>query len=164
MCAAALGVCLAAIAAASPSVGACQTLPEAKAFTLKLYEAYEHGAPDYLGPMRREVFSARLLRLIRRDQQLTPRGDVGALDGDPICDCQDPGGLSNVQVSVQPAGPSKARASVGFDLDGRRTAVLDLVAENGAWRVDDVHTADTPSLVKMLEDAHPEPRAPHAHG
>jgi len=153
--AAALGVA-AGLVAGWGSIGACQTLGDARAFTLKLYEAYEHGEPDYLGPLRDQVFTARLLRLIRRDQQLTPKGDVGALDGDPICDCQDPGSLSNVRVSVRPTGPRRARASVAFDLDGARSAALDLVAEKGAWRVDDVHTSDTPSLAGLLRDAHPE--------
>ena len=136
-----------------PAIGFCQTLDEAKAFTLGLYQAYEHGSPDYMGPQARRVFSPRLLRLIRRDERLA-HGEVGQLDGDPICDCQDAGGLTQVRVEVEAARPGRARARVHFILQTEpRRATLDLIAVDGHWRVDDAHTADTPSLVRLLEGA-----------
>lgn len=136
-----------------PAAGFCQTLGEAKAFTLGLYQAYEHGSPDYLGLMARRVFSPRLLYLIRRDERLA-HGEVGELDGDPICDCQDSADLTQVQVEVEAAGPGRARARVRFVLQTEpRQATLDLIAVRGRWRVDDVHTEDTPSLARLLEGA-----------
>jgi hypothetical protein len=137
----------------SPVAGLCQTLDEARAFTLRLYEAYGHGSPNYLGPEARRVFSPRLLRLIRRDERLA-HGEVGQLDGDPICDCQDSADLTQVRVDVEPAGPGRARAHVRFVLQTEpRRATLDLMAVDGRWRVDNIHTKDTPSLVRLLEGA-----------
>jgi hypothetical protein len=146
--------------AAWPLLAHGQSLADADAFVRKLYRAYEHnGEPDYLGPQARRVFSPRLLGLIRRDERLTPKGDVPELDGDPICDCQDPGGMNRLQVQLSGAGPGRAQARVRFRLDTEpRDLTLDLVAVRGRWLVDDVHSKDTPSLAKFLLDAHPEGR------
>jgi hypothetical protein len=143
--------------ACSPLLAQGQSLSDANAFVRGLYRAYQHGdGPDYLGPQGRRVFSPRLLGLIERDQRLTPRGDVPALDGDPLCDCQDPGGFGGLRVEVSGAGPGRAEARVRFRLDSEpRSLRLDLVSVHGAWRVDDVHSKDTPSLVRFLIQAHP---------
>ncbi len=147
------------VALSWPAFALAQSVAGARAFTLGLYRAYAHRAPDYLGGQRRRVFSPRLLSLIQRDRLLTPPGEVGALDGDPICDCQDPDGLTDVQVAVSGAGPGRAVARVRFRFSSEaRAATLDLVAVHGQWRVDDVHTKDTPSLADLLRDAHPDRR------
>lgn len=144
---------------AAPCAGLGQTLDDAKAFTLGLYLAYAHREPDYLGAGAQRVFSPRLLGLIRRDERLTPAGDVPSLDGDPVCDCQDPEGLGQVRVEVTTVGPGRARADVRFRFpDGPHEVTLDLVSVRSHWRIDDAHTRDTPSLVRFLEDAHPRAR------
>ncbi len=131
-----------------------QSLSDARAFTLGLYQAYEHGSPDYLGRQARQVFSPALLRLIRRDAVATPQGDVGALDGDPICDCQDPDGLADPRVRLAGVGPGRARADVHFRIGSEPQSVtLDLVAVHGRWRVDDVHTRDMKSLAGLLQQS-----------
>jgi hypothetical protein len=136
-----------------PAVGLCQSLDEARTFVQRLFQGYEHGSPDYLGPQARRIFSPRLLGLIRRDERLA-HGEVGELDGDPICDCQDSADLGQVRVEVEDAGPGRARAHVRFVLQTEpRRATFDLVSAGGHWRIDDVHTNDTPSLVRLLERA-----------
>lgn len=141
----------------APNLGLCQSLAKAESFAHRLYDAYARGMPDYLGPQARRVFSPRLLSLIRRDERLAPAGEPGALDGDPICDCQDPGGMTRVRIEVLDAGPGRARAHVRFLLNTEpRDVTLELVAVQRRWRVDDVRTADTPSLAEMLLKAHPE--------
>jgi hypothetical protein len=139
-----------------PLMAHAQSLADADAFTRRLYAAYAHnGEPDYLGPMAPRVFSPRLLGLIRRDERLTPKGDAPELDGDPICDCQDPGGMGRLRIEVASAGPGRATAKVRFRLDTEpRALTLDLVSVQGQWRVDDVHSKDTPSLVRFLTEAH----------
>jgi hypothetical protein len=128
-----------------------QDLPAAQAFVAGLYAAYHGKGPDYLGRQAKVTFAPALLRLIRRDAAAAGPGDVGALDGDPICDCPDFGGLRNVRVTVTGGGKGRARATVRFQISSEwRTVKLDLVAIQGHWRVGDVHTADTPSLVSYL--------------
>jgi hypothetical protein len=147
-----------------PLLGHSQSLADADAFVRSLYRGYEHNhAPDYLGAGASRVFSPHLLGLIRRDERFTPAGDVPSLDGDPICDCQDPGGLHGVQVQVASAGAGRAQAKVVFRLDTEsRALTIDLVAVHGRWLVDDVHSKDTPSLVRLLLEAHPYRHRPRA--
>lgn len=131
-----------------------QDLPAAQTFVTGLYSAYQRQpGPDYLGKQIGEVFAPDLIALIRREAASVPKGDVGALDGDPICDCQD-WQISKVEVTVSAPKPGAAEADVRFQNAGEpRQVRLDLVAVQGRWRVGDVHTADMPSLAKMLRDS-----------
>ena len=139
---------------AAPGAAFAQDLPAAQAFVLKLYDAYEHGPePRYLDRQAKAVFSPALLALMRRDTALTPKGDVGALDGDPFCDCQDYA-ITKVTVAVAAQGKDRARADVHFrNFDTPTAVTLDLISVKGRWRVDDIHTADMPSLSRLLTDS-----------
>ena len=142
----AIGIALLASPAAAQDPGA------AKAFVAGLYAAYgKVPGPDYLGRQAKDVFSPALLDLMRREAAHTPKGEVGALDGDPICNCQDYE-IRDVSVSVTMAGATSATAIVNFRNLGRAEAIgLDLVWAKGGWRVDDVHAKEMLSLVKLLE-------------
>ena len=141
---------MAALAMAMAATAHAQSLESAQGFVAGLYHAYETSQPNYLGRRAAGVFSPRLLALIRRDER-NAHGEVGALDGDPICDCQDAEGVRLTGLSVGPAGPGRATARVRLRFpDGPRTLTLDLAAFGGQWRVDDVHIKDTPSLVRLL--------------
>jgi hypothetical protein len=131
-----------------------QDLPAARTFVTGLYTAYQRQpGPDYLGKQIAEVFAPDLIALIKREAASVAKGDVGALDGDPICDCQD-WQISKVEVAVSGPKPGAAVAEVRFQNAGEARQVrLDLVAVQGRWRVADVHTPDMPSLAKMLQDS-----------
>jgi len=131
-----------------------QDLPAARTFVILLYSAYQRQpGPDYLGKQTAEVFAPDLIALIKREAASVPKGDVGALDGDPICNCQD-WQISKVEVAVSAPKPGAAVADVHFQNAGEPQQVrLDLVAVQGRWRVADVHTADMPSLAKLLQDS-----------
>jgi len=78
---------------------------------------------------------------------------VGALDGDPICDCQDQQ-ITDVAVEAKPLSPGHVRARVRFRNFGRpQDVTLDLALGRHGWRVDDVHTRDTPSLIALLRQS-----------
>jgi hypothetical protein len=129
-----------------------QDLPEARAFVTGLYQAYNGDGPDDLGRQAASVFAPPLLRLIRRDAARTPAGELGAIDGDPICDCQDFAGPHNLTVAVTGGATGQARAIARFQFGAEwRTVKLDLVVVPGHWRVGDVHTAATPSLTALLQ-------------
>jgi hypothetical protein len=144
-------ILLAAVLAASPVQA--QTFDSARVFAQRLYAAYGTGDPEHLGRDADKTFSPALLALIRRDQDTAPPGEVGVLNGDPICDCQDFEGIELRSLSLAQTGPGRARVDVVLRFPSEtRSMSLDLVAVKGAWRVDDVHSDDTPSLVKLLED------------
>ena len=132
---------------------AAQDLVQAKAFVTGLYAAYgKEPGPDYIGKQAKQVWSPAMLALMQREAASTPKDEVGALDGDPICNCQDYE-ITSVDVKVTGTGPTSARADVFFLNLGRRQLVsLDLVLVGRRWRVDDVHSQGTPSLVALLND------------
>lgn len=147
---------LAALIFALPVESRAQSLADAQAFVGKLYAAYPsddvHSGPDYLGRRARTVFAPRLLSLVRLDAARTPTGDVGALDGDPICDCQDSGELRVVDLKVTRNGVGRAVATVVLRFPHESRALrLDLVSIRGRWRIDDIHSKDTPSLARFLQ-------------
>lgn len=141
---------LAAAATALPAHA--QDTAQARAFVARLYAAYaKEPGPDYLNRQAKAVFSPTLLQLMKREAAHTPKGEVGALDGDPVCNCQDYR-ITGVQVTVAPTGPGKARADVAFRNFGeKQTVTLDLIAIGGQWRVDDIHEEGMPSLVGLLK-------------
>ncbi|MDR2856422.1 MAG: YbjP/YqhG family protein [Novosphingobium sp.] len=132
-----------------------QSIDAARAFLTRLYTGYgSRTYPNTLGPRARGVFTPRLVDLMNRDTKLArASGEVGIIEADPICDCQDPGGLKLKSLTVSPAGPAKARAQVTVRFDSEvRHLTFDLEDRGQGWRIADVHTKDTPSLVGLLED------------
>lgn len=146
--AAALSLALAATPAAA------QDIAQAKTFVEGLYAQYaREPGPDWTGKQAGQTFSPALLALIRADEARTPPGDVGTLDGDPFCNCQDYR-ISRVAVTVAPTATGKATANVRFaNFDQPQAVTLDLVWTGKAWRVDDIHADGTPSLAALLREA-----------
>jgi hypothetical protein len=147
-------VCAALIsltAAHAARAEATPTLASAQGFVEGVYRAYcdDCKGPDFASP---RLLSPRLLALVRRDRRLTPPGDVGALDGDPICDCQD-WMIRGVRVDIRAAGANRAVAAVRFRNTGRTISVtLDLLATRGGWRIDNIHSKSIPDLARFLSD------------
>lgn len=82
------------------------------------------------------------------------QGRGGRLDGDPICDCQDFERLTALSIKVRLTGPGRATAEVRFMNGSTRSALTyTLVAQGSDWRVADIASQDTPSLVALLAKA-----------
>jgi len=130
----------------------------ARSFVQQLYKAYDRpaSAPAYevLGKSAGGIFTPSLLHLIRMSAAKTPAGDAPALDGDPICDCQDPDGLRLAGLSVNPDGPTHATALATLKFPGESSPQivrLTLLLTPQGWRVDDTATTDMPSLRSFLQ-------------
>ena len=82
-------------------------------------------------------------------------GDVGKLDWDPICDCQDagdPGELKVQSIKLTATGQSRMKAEVLFTIvKESRTVTFSLLETKGGWRIDDITTKRTPSLQALLK-------------
>jgi hypothetical protein len=97
------------------------------------------------------AFSLSLIRVIRAELRKTPKGEVGKIDGDPICNCQDWENLSIAKLDVTRTGDSTAMANVTIkNMEATSTVKLLLVWTPQGWRIDDVSTTDTPSYRKYL--------------
>jgi hypothetical protein len=122
-------------------------------FVRGLYAQYVPGgkpvAFDY--PEAGRIVDSDMLALLRRDRDLTPKGDEGVLDADPVCQCQDWGTLKILSMEIKPVDKDRSSATVAFsNLDGHQTVRLDLVRVNGRWKIHDIGTADSPSLLTYL--------------
>jgi hypothetical protein len=133
-----------------------QTLPQAETFVRQLYDQYEHpstpGGPDVFGKMETLIFSPGLLAVMRKADRATPKGEVGKLDGDPVCDCQEMEGIKVKQLHTTLTGKGRATAiaSLLFPSPETREIRLYLLWTAKGWRIDDIGTKDTPSLRKYL--------------
>jgi hypothetical protein len=121
-----------------------------------LYQHYANNAPgvvfDASGPD--QIVSTRLMKEVAEDQKLTAEGDVGYLNYDPVCNCQDYDNLMLERVDIVTHDPQHVDAVVRFRpfSDGPETVTqtLVLVDENGRWLIDDI-VNETSSLYEGMK-------------
>ena len=132
-----------------------------RAFLERTYASYrspDFNPFDHLG----RYFAPRLIAAIREDSRLA-HGEVGYVDGDPICQCQDPDGLRAKVTRVTLQGSSKASADVIVDFTDStaRRLRFRLVRTAGGWRIADVASGDEPSFLRAIEDSNRKARRRH---
>ena len=143
-------ILIAAVAAAA------QPSETPRGFMERLYAQYRHS--DY-SPFKHpeRVFAPQLLAAINEDSRLA-RGEVGYLDGDPVCQCQDAAGLKAAVTRVRLQGAGKATVSVSIGLQSYkpRLAEFSLIRTKAGWRIADVSSAAEKSLLAGLERSNRE--------
>ena len=159
----AANVTVTSIVAPPPPLGtaAAATGPDAdaaKAFLDGLYVHYKsNSTSSKWAPMDtnvREVFDADLAKLLAADTKAL-KGEVGDIDSDWLCDCQDWGSLT-AAVTITSASPTEAKAvatmkdSQVSDDGVQRRDTFDLVKTPAGWRIHDMGTRDEPSLRDVL--------------
>lgn len=128
-------------AAATPAVD-----PAAEAFVRSLYALANGGtnstdaSADVYGGA---IWSARTAGLVDQARALTAAGDQGYFENDPFCGCQDDSGMRLSSVAITPQDADHAEAAVVMnwtEADPVATVrqTLDLVRENGVWRIDNI--------------------------
>jgi len=148
--------------AANAATNAVATAPDpadaadAKAFLVGLYAHYQSSKNNNFQPFDanvRDVFDPDMIALLAADQKVL-KGEVGAIDGDWLCDCQD---FTSIQatINVTSATPTTAQATADFHdtVDPRPTErdSFDLVKVNGVWRIHDMSTPGQPPLRQTLQ-------------
>jgi hypothetical protein len=105
----------------------------------------------YAHPIKGEagVYDASMVALMRKDRKLA-HGEVGALDSDPMCQCQDDTGMKVEVVDAHATGKSAVvHVRLIFTEEKPPLTIpveLDLTAVGKSWRVHDVKSKNTPSL------------------
>jgi hypothetical protein len=131
-----------------------QNFKSAKEFVQQVYKNYAD--PDLNRMLGRQVlfYTPDLYHLILADRTAHP-GEIGKLDRDPICDCQDPGdrGDLNVQsIKLFASSQTRLKATVAFLITNEPvTVTLSLLDTRPGWRIDDIRSRDMPSLRALLE-------------
>ena len=122
----------------------------ARAFLQKIYSHYPQPANGpVFSPTEKDaplVFDPGMVALFREDARLA-KGEVGFVDADPLCQCQDDGGLKPKLLSVALQGANAATAVVDLRFEGGKPnpLTLHLVVVNGQWRIYDLSAADMKS-------------------
>lgn len=156
--AAAAAPTISANAAAAPSGAPASDAADVKTFLDGLYAHYKTSTNNTFQPLdanARDVFDPDMIALMKADAAAL-HGELGVLDGDVICQCQDFGSIQ-ATTAVQSATPTAATASADFKdvsfADAKpQHETFDLVKTPAGWRIHDIHTADGPSMRKMLQD------------
>ena len=124
-----------------------------EAFVRALYAV--HATPgasmgEPLRPGQDPIYDRMLNAMIGADAAQSA-GEVGALNYDPICDCQDSEGFTLDSVTVTQAGPQAAEAAVVFTNAGEtKRQTLKLVKEGPMWKISDVLVAGRPAVTETL--------------
>ena len=128
-----------------------QSVRQAREFLNGIYSwDTNENADDPLGDNK--TYAPSLIRLFHLDQHLAGKGNIGKLDYDPLCSCQDPGGLHYAISSLALKDPRRASAKISLK-DGaswHETLALDLLWTSNGWRIDDVHASRVHSLRAYL--------------
>jgi hypothetical protein len=153
------------LSVASP-VAAAPDSASARAFVEKLYTHYPSKPHkrgfEPTGKNAGEVFDPGMIAAFREDARLA-NGEVGFVEADPLCQCQDDSGLKPKIVSVTMTGPNAADVVVNlqYSHDKPVALTLHLVPVNGAWRIYDLSTDDVKSYRADLLKANKEAAAQH---
>ena len=126
--------------AVPPIPAAAQDAASAKTFLQSVYALYSKNGKG--ATLTSRYYDSTLLRLVATDNKLNA-GDIGVLEGDPVCGCQDWKGIWDLKIETQMQGPSHALADVSFALsapkgrtkDDLRKLQITLVPERGQWRI-----------------------------
>ncbi|WP_152223993.1 DUF3828 domain-containing protein [Pseudomonas sp. SCB32] len=146
---------LLAMAGASLAAGKPDAADTASAerFLRQIYSNYTPDGPGVPNKQLKEadVFDAALIALMKADQDAA-EGEVGYLNGDPLCDCQDWGDIRIQTLTFAAADGDRLKASVTLkDVVTGEGKQLDLLLHNTAqgWRVEDF-VNDEGSLAENL--------------
>jgi len=137
-------------AAAAPAAESPRT------FVQRIYAGY---ARKNYNPLDRpdRIFAPKLTAAIREDERLA-NGEVGYLDGDPLCDCQDYAKLGATIRTLKLSGTANAVAAVRvtYGTGEARDLRLSLLRTANGWRVADISSPEEPSLLHALEKSNAE--------
>ena len=148
-----LPLVLACLALTVPALAAPAETPEA--FVRRVYARYGDKGPGVptTRPAGTPFYAAALLDAFAKDQKLAG-GEVGSIDGDPVCDCQDWGKLRVRQVAITPGQNGAVLARVAFTNFNKPQAVtLTLAATPDGWRIADIGNGSAPSIAALLKEA-----------
>jgi hypothetical protein len=110
----------------------------AKHFVDNLYAQYGRSTdpPNLFEGTASQAFTPSLIKLARTDAKAA-KPDVGVLDYDPVCNCQDPDvKFPDLKITIESANADRATAVVQFTTDNTpNKLVLTLARKENDWRI-----------------------------
>lgn len=139
--------------ASLPTQAASGETPEA--FVRRVYTLYRaNGAGvSTQRPEGTPFYAAALLDAFAKEEELV-HGEVGAIDADPICSCQDHGTIRVKRVTVAPGKGDTVTARADIkNLGANDTIVFTLSPTPAGWRIADIGNEEMKSVMAVLQDA-----------
>ena len=143
--------------AGTPSSGSAEAVaPEA--IVADLYKQHDAKKSPFFQTKNRALvdkyFTKMTADLIWKDAT-SSKGEVGAIDGDPLYNSQDME-IKNFAVGKGEVKGDTATVAVTFTNFGQKTTVTYALKQvNGAWKIDDIKYVDGDRLMKWLKDTYP---------
>ena len=130
----------------------------AEALVADLYKQHDAKKSPFFQTKNRvlvdKYFTKSLADLIWKDAT-SSKGEVGAIDGDPLYNAQDME-IKNFAVGRGDVKGDTANVPVTFTNFGeKKTITFALKQVSGAWKIDDIKYGDGDSLMKWLKDTYP---------
>ena len=121
----------------------------------ELYKSEKNKASPFFQDKNRALvdhyFTQELGDLIWKDAT-TSKGEVGAIDGDPLYDAQD---MEIKEFVIHPAKTEEGKATVlvtFVNFKEKKSITFHCVQQGGAWKISDIQYADY-ALLKLLKDS-----------
>lgn len=131
---------------------------KAEALVTDLYKTHDGKKSPFFQTKDRALvdsyFTKALGDLIWKDAT-SSKGEVGAIDGDPLYNAQDTE-IKNFAVGTAEVKGTTATVPVTFTNFGdKKTITFALKQEKSGWRIDNILYGDGDSLLKWLKDTYP---------
>lgn len=145
----------------------------ARAFFESIYRHYGKNGKgiDPLGAAGAKVFDSSFRALLRADAPAAGPGEVGVVDSDLLCACQDWDSVRDLSIALRSGRSPITLADVSFALgdgaDARRRIEFALVRVHGGWRIHNVVDRSDPAhpwdvratILKELDELKHRPAA-----
>ncbi len=160
-----------AVVTATATATAAPSADSARVWVTRLYANY---ANDSFSPFKKPAdwFDAAVVKALKEDERLTPEGEMGAIDADPVCSCQDPTDMKATvgEIVMAPDGSARVKVKLQWPLppdpipsqipDYTREQTLHLVMTGAGWRIHDIGgEAPDEGFLHYLEQSNAERRA-----
>lgn len=121
-------------------------------FLAQVYASYHPDAALDAHLPEEQVYAPALLKAMQANRDVYA-GEVGYLDADPLCACQDTAqDLRQLMFDIQPLADDQLSVSAQLDDPPHPLHLrLSLQRHGNSWRIADITTADEPSLRLALE-------------
>ena len=131
----------------------------ARALVADLYKQHDAKRSPFFQTKSRTLvdkyFTRPLADLIWKDA-ISSKGEVGAIDGDPLYNAQDME-IKNFAIGNSHVKGNNVTVIVTFTNFGKkRTITYSLKQTNGKWKIDNISYGDGDSLMKWLKDTYPD--------
>jgi Protein of unknown function (DUF3828) len=150
------GLMALAILALPGTVGAADQGVQPSALVKDLYARRAKGTDPFSKPEDRALverfFDKPLADAIRKDAA-DAKGEVGAMDADPLYDAQDMD-IKKFAIGAAEMTGETAKVVVSFENLGEKTAVTYLLVKRAVgWRISDIQYGEGPSLLAIYKNA-----------